>query len=117
MHVLDELAARGFIKQITDEPGLRQELSAGPTTLYLGIDPTAVSLHMGNFLQLMLLSHFVRAGHRVILITGAGDCDTAATSSVSDRLVSLRTLSSLSKSLGMETGFLFVILYGVFSSY
>jgi tyrosyl-tRNA synthetase len=72
MHLLDELSARGFIKQITDEPGLRERLDAGPITAYLGIDPTAVSLHMGNFLQLMLLSHFVRAGHRIILVTGAG---------------------------------------------
>jgi tyrosyl-tRNA synthetase len=72
MHVLDVLEARGFIKQISDEDGLREQLSAGPMTLYLGIDPTAVSLHMGNFLQLMLLSHFVRAGNRVILVTGGG---------------------------------------------
>jgi len=72
MHVLDELEARGFIKQVSDADGLRAHLAAGPVTLYLGIDPTAVSLHMGNFLQLMLLSHFVRAGHRVVLVTGGG---------------------------------------------
>ncbi len=72
MHVLDELEARGFIKQITDPDGLRERLAEGPMRLYLGIDPTAVSLHMGNFLQLMLLSHFVRAGHQVVLVTGGG---------------------------------------------
>ena len=72
MHLLDSLEARGFIKQISDPDGLREHLDAGPVTLYHGIDPTAVSLHMGHFLQLILLSHFVKAGHRVILVTGGG---------------------------------------------
>src|ERR671937_445805 len=46
--VLDTLRERGFVAQVSDEPGLRRALDAGPITLYQGFDPTAPSLHTGN---------------------------------------------------------------------
>lgn len=72
MDLLDTLRERGFVKDIVDEPGLRRRLAEGPVTVYLGVDPTAPSLHIGNLLQLMLVSWWRRAGHRPILVLGGG---------------------------------------------
>lgn len=70
MDILDELAWRGLIAQTTDEQALREALSAGPVTVYCGFDPTAPSLHHGNLVQLILLRHLQRAGHRVLALVG-----------------------------------------------
>ena len=68
--ILDELHWRGAISQSTDEDALREALAAGPLTLYCGFDPTAPSLHFGNFVQLVVLRRFQQAGHRVICLVG-----------------------------------------------
>ncbi len=68
--ILDELTWRGLVAQTTDETALRKALADGPVTLYCGFDPTAPSLHMGNLVQLILLRHLQRAGHRVICLVG-----------------------------------------------
>lgn len=68
--LLDQLDARGFIHQCTDLDGLRQALSQGPITFYLGFDATADSLHVGHLQALMLMRHLQRAGHRPILLIG-----------------------------------------------
>ncbi|MEE2829872.1 MAG: tyrosine--tRNA ligase [Myxococcota bacterium] len=72
MHILDELEARGFIKDITDPEGLRTRLSEGPVTFYCGFDPTNTSLTAGNLVPVMLMAHLQRAGHRPIVILGGG---------------------------------------------
>ncbi|GIW09407.1 MAG: tyrosine--tRNA ligase [Dehalococcoidia bacterium] len=69
--LLDLLRERGFVKEISDEAGLRQALRQ-PITLYYGVDPTAPSLHVGHLIGLMALTHFQRAGHRPIVIVGGG---------------------------------------------
>ncbi|MDQ6715243.1 MAG: tyrosine--tRNA ligase [Actinomycetota bacterium] len=68
--ILDELTWRGLVAQTTDETALRKALADGPVTLYCGFDPTAPSLHMGNLVQLIVLRHLQRAGHRVICLVG-----------------------------------------------
>jgi tyrosyl-tRNA synthetase len=68
--ILDELQWRGLVAQTTDEPALRRALADGPITAYCGFDPTAPSLHFGNLVQLILLRHLQRAGHRVICLVG-----------------------------------------------
>ncbi len=70
MHILDELAWRGLTAQSTDEAALREALAAGPVTVYCGFDPTAPSLHHGHLVQLVLLRHLQRAGHRVLTLVG-----------------------------------------------
>jgi len=70
--VLDELHARGFVAQVSDEPALRRALEDGPVTLYQGFDPSATSLHTGNLVGIMALAHFQRAGHRPIAVVGGG---------------------------------------------
>jgi tyrosyl-tRNA synthetase len=71
-NVLDTLRDRGFIAQVSDEPALRRVLEGGPITLYQGFDPSATSLHTGNLVGIMALSHFLRAGHRPIVVVGGG---------------------------------------------
>src|SRR5690349_1976940 len=68
--VLDELRWRGLVALTTDEDALADALAGGPITAYCGFDPTAPSLHFGNLVQLIVLRHLQRAGHRVICLVG-----------------------------------------------
>jgi len=72
MHVLDELNARGFVKQCSDTEALRAKMDAGPVVYYAGFDPTADSLHVGNLLPIMMMAHLQRAGHTPIVVVGGG---------------------------------------------
>ncbi len=67
--VLDELAWRGQVHQVTDEKGLREHLRS-PRAVYCGFDPTADSLTIGNLVPMMLLRRFAKAGHKVIVVVG-----------------------------------------------
>lgn len=69
-NILDELQWRGLVAQTTDESALRDALADGPITAYCGFDPTAPSLHFGNLVQLVVMRHLQRAGHRVICLVG-----------------------------------------------
>jgi tyrosyl-tRNA synthetase len=68
--ILEELQWRGLVAQTTDEPALREALAGGSLTFYCGFDPTAPSLHMGNLVQLILMRHLQRAGHRALCLVG-----------------------------------------------
>jgi tyrosyl-tRNA synthetase len=70
-NVLDVLRERGFVQDLTAEPELRKRLEQ-PVTLYYGVDATAASLHIGQVVQLMMLSWFQRFGHRPIALMGGG---------------------------------------------
>lgn len=67
--ILDELQWRGLVAQTTDEAALRTALDGG-LSVYCGFDPTAPSLHFGNLVQLVVLRHLQRAGHRVFCLVG-----------------------------------------------
>ncbi|GAA2069663.1 tyrosine--tRNA ligase [Aeromicrobium halocynthiae] len=69
-HVLDDLQARGLIAHSTDLGALREEMDAGPITYYVGFDPTAPSLHIGNLLQLLTARRLQDAGHRPLILVG-----------------------------------------------
>ena len=69
-NLLDELQWRGLVAQTTDLDALGKALDEGPITVYCGFDPTARSLHFGNLVQLIVLRHFQRAGHRVLALVG-----------------------------------------------
>ena len=72
-NVFDELKARGMIAQMTNEEKIRELLGGSkPVTFYIGFDPTADSLHVGHFVQLMVMAHMQRAGHRPIALLGGG---------------------------------------------
>ena len=72
MNVFEELKARGMIAQTTNEERIRELLGGQPVTFYIGFDPTADSLHVGHFVQLMVMAHMQRAGHRPIALLGGG---------------------------------------------
>ena len=67
--VLDNLKARGFIAQTSDEK-LGELLARGPATIYVGFDPTASSLHLGHLVPIMALAHLQRAGHKALVVVG-----------------------------------------------
>lgn len=68
--VLDDLTARGLVAHSTDLEALRAEMDAGPIVYYVGFDPTAPSLHVGNLLQILTARRLQLAGHRPILLVG-----------------------------------------------
>lgn len=67
--LLDDLEWRGLIAQSTDRKELEQALSK-PISLYLGVDPTAPSMHLGNLVVFLVLRRFQLAGHRPIPLVG-----------------------------------------------
>ena len=68
--MLDELSWRGMVYQQTD--GLADALATGEISAYVGFDPTASSLHIGNLVPVMGLAHLQRAGHKPIALVGGG---------------------------------------------
>lgn len=71
-NVFDTLVERGYLAQVTHEEEVKQLLSKPGATFYIGFDPTADSLHVGHFVQMMVMSHLQKAGHRPIAVLGGG---------------------------------------------
>jgi tyrosyl-tRNA synthetase len=69
---LNELKARGYVHQVTDEAGLDELAKSGCITGYIGFDCTAPSLHVGNLLGIMMLRKLQQAGHKPIVLIGGG---------------------------------------------
>jgi len=69
MNVYEELKYRGLVKDVSDDDGLTKLLDT-PQTIYCGFDPSASSMHLGNFVAISLLMRLQRAGHRVIAVVG-----------------------------------------------
>jgi len=65
---IDELRWRGMLQDST--PGVEEHLAKGPQRGYIGFDPTADSLHVGNLVQIMFLTHFQRSGHCAVALVG-----------------------------------------------
>ncbi|MBO4954859.1 MAG: tyrosine--tRNA ligase [Muribaculaceae bacterium] len=68
MDFIEELTWRGMIHQMM--PGTDEQLKKEMTTAYLGIDPTADSLHIGHLVGVMILKHFQRCGHKPLALIG-----------------------------------------------
>ena len=71
-NVMDTLRERGFIKQTVYEDELYEKLGSESVPFYIGFDPTADSLHVGHFMQLIARKHMQDAGHRPIILIGGG---------------------------------------------
>ena len=69
---LKVMSERNFIHQVTDWKGLDALLSAKAMVAYIGFDCTADSLHVGSLVQIMMLRHFQKCGHRPIVLMGGG---------------------------------------------
>lgn len=68
MNFIEELKWRGMIHTVM--PGTDEQLKKEMTTAYVGIDPTADSLHIGHLVSVMMLRHFQRAGHKPVALVG-----------------------------------------------
>lgn len=71
-NVIDELESRGFVESRTHQEELIRYVESGPASCYIGFDPTASSLHVGNLVPIMALMHMQRFGHRPIALVGGG---------------------------------------------
>lgn len=71
-NIYDVLMERGYIEQVTHEDEVRELLGKERVTFYIGFDPTADSLHLGHFIQIMVMMHMQRAGHKPIALVGGG---------------------------------------------
>ena len=68
MNFVEELKWRGMLHDMM--PGTEEQLAKEMTTAYVGIDPTADSLHIGHLVSIMILKHFQRCGHKPIFLVG-----------------------------------------------
>ena len=67
-NLVEELKWRGMIHDMM--PGTEEQLNKEVTTAYVGIDPTADSLHIGHLVSIMLLKHLQMAGHKPLAVVG-----------------------------------------------
>ncbi len=72
VNVMDTLKRRGFVKQTVFEEELYEKLGKESMAFYIGFDPTADSLHVGHFMQLIAMHHMQQAGHKPIILIGGG---------------------------------------------
>jgi len=70
--ILNELAWRDAINQVTDEEGLRELTQKESIGLYAGIDPTGDSMHIGHLIPFMILKRFQLVGHKPVIVVGGG---------------------------------------------
>ena len=70
--IIKELENRGYIEQLTHEEEMRKLFQNESVSFYIGIDPTANSMHIGHFVALMVASRLQKAGHRPIILMGGG---------------------------------------------
>ena len=71
-NIFDILDERGYIEQVTDKENLKKLFEKESVTFYIGIDPTADSLHVGHFVSLMVASYMQKSGHKPIILMGGG---------------------------------------------
>ena len=71
-NVYDVLTERGYIEQATHPDETRELLGKEKVTFYIGFDPTADSLHVGHYIQFMVMQHMQQHGHRPIFLAGGG---------------------------------------------
>ena len=71
-NVYDVLKERGFIEQSTDEEKVRELLQNEKVKFYIGFDPTADSLHVGHFMQVIIMMYMQKYGHTPVVLLGGG---------------------------------------------
>lgn len=100
MNFLEELKWRGMLHQLT--PGIEEVLESGKVIGYIGFDPTAPSLTIGNFVQLQLLKLFQLSGHQPIVLMG-GATGRIGDPSGKDKERSLKSYEELDHNLAYQT--------------
>ncbi len=104
-NVFDVLKERGFLKQVTHE-GLEETLGKQSVTFYIGFDPTADSLHVGHYVQLMAMSHMQRFGHKPIALVGGGTAMVGDPSGRTDtrKMMSVQTIKDNAECFKTQIG-------------
>ncbi len=101
MDFLEELKWRGMLQDMT--PGVEERLKQGMVTAYIGFDPTAPSLTIGNYVQIMLLKLFQLSGHRPLVLMG-GATGRVGDPSGKDKERELKTYEELDANLRHQIG-------------
>lgn len=103
---LQALVERGFVEQVSDAAAIDQALQAGPVTFYIGFDPTASSLHVGNLVTIMAMRILQRYGHRPVVLLGSGTARVGDPSGRSEtrRLLDGATIDAQVASIGSQFG-------------
>ena len=99
MDFIAELEWRGMLHQLT--PGIREHLREAPRRGYIGFDPTAPSLTIGNYVQVMLLTLWMRAGHEAVILFG-GATGRIGDPSGKDKERELKTFAELDENLSFQ---------------
>jgi len=99
MDFIAELEWRGMLHQLT--PGIREHLAEAPRKAYIGFDPTAPSLTIGNYVQVMLLTLWARAGHHPVVLFG-GATGRIGDPSGKDKERQLKTYEELDHNLEFQ---------------
>lgn len=99
MDFIAELQWRGMLHQLT--PGIEEHLKAAPRKAYIGFDPTAPSLTIGNYVQVMLLTMWARAGHHPVVLFG-GATGRIGDPSGKDKERQLKTYEELDHNLSFQ---------------
>jgi tyrosyl-tRNA synthetase len=99
-----ELEARGFLYQVTDEARVRELLTEGPQTFYVGFDPTASTLHVGSLVPILAMRILQRWGHKPIALVGAGTAMVGDPSGKTEarRLMSLEEIDANAQGLAAQ---------------
>ena len=72
MKLFEELCRRGAIAQFTNKEGIEELINNGKAIFYMGCDATANSLHVGHFLQLVLIKRLMDGGNKPVILLGTG---------------------------------------------
>ncbi|MFK8162655.1 MAG: tyrosine--tRNA ligase [Lewinella sp.] len=99
MDFIAELTWRGMLHQLT--PGIEEHLAEGPRKAYIGFDPTAPSMTIGNYVQIMLLTLWARAGHHPVVLFG-GATGRIGDPSGKDKERQLKTYEELDSNLEFQ---------------
>lgn len=93
--ILKELEDRGYIEQLTHRDEMRELLKKESVSFYIGIDPTADSMHIGHFVALMVASRLQKAGHRPIILMGGGTANIGDPSGKTDmrKMMTMETIN------------------------
>ena len=100
MDFLEELEWRGMVHQLT--PGIEEELKKGMVNGYIGFDPTAPSMTIGNYVQIMLLKIFQQCGHRPVILMG-GATGRVGDPSGKDKERQLKSYDELDRNLAFQS--------------
>lgn len=102
--VLVELKERGFLQQCTDWDRLSDYLDNNKVSMYVGIDPTASSMHIGHIVPLFAMYHFQRFGHKPVILIGDGTATIGDPSGKTEmrKMLSMQEIQNNAKTIAKQ---------------